>query len=165
MEEKGWSKYGGNIARADINGPLRKFCQPAGVWSDKYRRWPRPPGVSASRASAMPGFTRRRTISDVTSPSIHYCASYPVDHCRVGTGDISEPKAFSRWRKVVVPRLTVPLSAASPWGKLCWFTGHVRWIQRGYQRYDNTRPTNGNHNNLTVGVDYQLNEQVIRWEG
>ncbi len=47
-------------------------------------------------------------------------------------------------------------------GKSCWFTGHVRRIQRGYQRYDNNEADgNGNHNNLTVGVDYQLNEQVL----
>lgn len=47
-------------------------------------------------------------------------------------------------------------------GKSCWFAGHVRRIQRGYQRYDNNEADgNGNHNNLTVGVDYQLNEQVL----
>ncbi|WP_366542657.1 autotransporter domain-containing protein, partial [Salmonella enterica] len=32
----------------------------------------------------------------------------------------------------------------------------------GYQRYDNNEADgNANHNNLTVGVDYQLNEQVL----
>lgn len=43
-------------------------------------------------------------------------------------------------------------------GSLGMFGGY----SGGYQRYDNNEADgNGNHNNLTVGVDYQLNEQVL----
>ncbi|EHC93120.1 Outer membrane esterase, partial [Salmonella enterica subsp. enterica serovar Senftenberg str. A4-543] len=46
----------------------------------------------------------------------------------------------------------------NPVGSLGMFGGY----SGGYQRYDNNEADgNGNHNNLTVGVDYQLNEQVL----
>ncbi len=84
-------------------------------------------------------------------------------------GDIPGTKAFSRWAQVQSHHtLDSRYQQLFARGKLLsWFTGHVRRIQREYQRYDNNEADGdpGNHNNLTVGAHYQLNEQVFAGEG
>ncbi len=168
MEEKGLEQHGGNIARADINGLFKEIlANPQAFGLTNTVGMACPPGVSASVcSSAMHGFNASQDylfadhlhpgpqVHTIIAQYIQSIIAAPVQATYLN----QSVQSMAQGSRTTLDSRYQQLRR----GKSCWFTGHVRRIQRGYQRYDNNEADgNGNHNNLTVGVDYQLNEQVL----
>ncbi|EDA7391191.1 autotransporter domain-containing protein, partial [Salmonella enterica subsp. enterica serovar Enteritidis] len=169
MEEKGLEQHGGNIARADINGLFKEIlAHPQAFGLTNTVGMACPPGVSASAcSSAMPGFNASQDYLFADhlhpGPQVHtiiaqYIQSIIAAPVQATYLNQSVQSMAQGSRTTLDSRYQQLRQGETPVGSLGMFGGY----SGGYQRYDNNEADgNGNHNNLTVGVDYQLNEQVL----
>ncbi|EBU7496347.1 TPA: autotransporter domain-containing protein [Salmonella enterica subsp. enterica serovar Typhi] len=169
MEEKGLEQHGGNIARADINGLFKEIlANPQAFGLTNTVGMACPPGVSASVcSSAMPGFNASQDYLFADhlhpGPQVHtiiaqYIQSIIAAPVQATYLNQSVQSMAQGSRTTLDSRYQQLRQGENPVGSLGMFGGY----SGGYQRYDNNEADgNGNHNNLTVGVDYQLNEQVL----
>ncbi|CEU21439.1 lipase 1 [Salmonella enterica subsp. enterica serovar Typhi] len=169
MEEKGLEQHGGNIARADINGLFKEIlANPQAFGLTNTVGMACPPGVSASVcSSAMPGFNASQDYLFADhlhpGPQVHtiiaqYIQSIIAAPVQATYLNQSVQSMAQGSRTTLDSRYQQLRQGENPVGSLSMFGGY----SGGYQRYDNNEADgNGNHNNLTVGVDYQLNEQVL----
>lgn len=169
MEEKGLEQHGGNIARADINGLFKEIlANPQAFGLTNTVGMACPPGVSASAcSSAMPGFNASQDYLFADhlhpGPQVHtiiaqYIQSIIAAPVQATYLNQSVQSMAQGSRTTLDSRYQQLRQGENPVGSLGMFGGY----SGGYQRYDNNEADgNGNHNNLTVGVDYQLNEQVL----
>ncbi|MCQ7692279.1 autotransporter domain-containing protein [Salmonella enterica] len=169
MEEKGLEQHGGNIARADINGLFKEIlANPQAFGLTNTVGMACPPGVSASAcSSAMPGFNASQDYLFADhlhpGPQVHtiiaqYIQSIIAAPVQATYLNQSVQSMAQGSRDTLDSRYQQLRQGENPVGSLGMFGGY----SGGYQRYDNNEADgNGNHNNLTVGVDYQLNEQVL----
>ncbi|CHS19203.1 lipase 1 [Salmonella enterica subsp. enterica serovar Typhi] len=169
MEEKGLEQHGGNIARADINGLFKEIlANPQAFGLTNTVGMACPPGVSALVcSSAMPGFNASQDYLFADhlhpGPQVHtiiaqYIQSIIAAPVQATYLNQSVQSMAQGSRTTLDSRYQQLRQGENPVGSLGMFGGY----SGGYQRYDNNEADgNGNHNNLTVGVDYQLNEQVL----
>ncbi|HDW5795207.1 TPA: autotransporter domain-containing protein [Salmonella enterica subsp. enterica serovar Typhi] len=169
MEEKGLEQHGGNIARADINGLFKEIlANPQAFGLTNTVGMACPPGVSASVcSSAMPGFNASQDYLFADhlhpGPQVHtiiaqYIQSIIAAPVQATYLNQSVQSMAQGSRTTLDSRYQQLRQGENPVSSLGMFGGY----SGGYQRYDNNEADgNGNHNNLTVGVDYQLNEQVL----
>ncbi|EPN3101135.1 autotransporter outer membrane beta-barrel domain-containing protein, partial [Salmonella enterica] len=169
MEEKGLEQHGGNIARADINGLFKEIlANPQAFGLTNTVGMACPPGVSASAcSSAMPGFNASQDYLFADhlhpGPQVHtiiaqYIQSIIAAPVQATYLNQSVQSMAQGSRTTLDSRYQQLRQGENPVGSLGMFGGY----SGGYQRYDNNEADgNANHNNLTVGVDYQLNEQVL----
>lgn len=169
MEEKGLEQHGGNIARADINGLFKEIlANPQAFGLTNTVGMACPPGVSASAcSSAMPGFNASQDYLFADhlhpGPQVHtiiaqYIQSIIAAPVQATYLNQSVQSMAQGSRTTLDSRYQQLRQGENPVGSLGMFGGY----SGGYQRYDNNEADgSGNHNNLTVGVDYQLNEQVL----
>lgn len=168
-EEKGLEQHGGNIARADINGLFKEILDnPQAFGLTNTVGMACPPGVSASAcSSAMPGFNASQNYLFADhlhpGPQVHtiiaqYIQSIIAAPVQATYLNQSVQSMAQGSRTTLNSRYQQLRQGENPVGSLGMFGGY----SGGYQRYDNNEAEgHGNHNNLTVGVDYQLNEQVL----
>lgn len=169
MEEKGLEQHGGNIARADINGLFKEIlANPQAFGLTNTVGMACPPGVSASACSStMPGFNASQDYLFADhlhpGPQVHtiiaqYIQSIIAAPVQATYLNQSVQSMAQGSRTMLDSRYQQLRQGENPVGSLGMFGGY----SGGYQRYDNNEAEgHGNHNNLTVGVDYQLNEQVL----
>ncbi|HCL5343443.1 TPA: autotransporter domain-containing protein [Salmonella enterica] len=169
MEEQGLEQHGGNIARADINGLFKEILNnPQAFGLTNTVGMACPPGVSASACtSAMPGFNVSQDYLFADhfhpGPQIHtiiaqYIQSIIAAPVQATYLNQSIQSMVQDSRATLDSRYQQLRQGENPVGSLGMFGGY----SGRYQRYDhNEAEGHGNHNNLTVGVDYQLNEQVL----
>lgn len=168
-EEKGLEQHGGNIARADINGLFKEIlANPRAFGLTNTVGMACPPGVPASEcSSAMPGFNLSQDYLFADhfhpSPQVHtiiaqYIQSIIVAPVQVTYLNQSIQSMVQDSRATLDSRYQQLRQGENPVGSLGMFGGY----RGGYQRYDdNGADGHGNRNNLTVGVDYQLHEQIL----
>lgn len=169
MEEKGLEQHGGNIARADINGLFKEIlANPQAFGLTNTVGMACPPGVSASACSStMSGFNASQDYLFADhlhpGPQVHtiiaqYIQSIIAAPVQATYLNQSVQSMVQGSRTTLDSRYQQLRQGENPVGSLGMFGGY----SGGYQRYDNNEAEgHGNHNNLTVGVDYQLNEQVL----
>lgn len=169
LEEKGLEQHGGNIAWADINGLFKEILDnPRAFGLTNTVGMACPPGVSAAEcSSAMPGFNASQDYLFADhfhpGPQAHaiiaqYIQSIIAAPVQVTYLNQSVQSMVQDSRATLDSRYQQLRQGENPVGSLGMFGGY----SGGYQRYDdNEADGHGNRNNLTVGVDYQLNEQVL----
>ncbi len=170
-EEKVLVQHGGNIARADINGVFNEIlANPGSFGVSNTAGMACPPGVSASECtSSTPGFSSAQEylfadhfhpgpqIHTIMAQYIQSIIAAPAQVTRLNQG----VQAMVRGSRATLDSRYQQLRQGNnPVGELGVFGGY----SGGYQRYDSAGDAGsgrGNTNNLTVGADYQLNENVL----
>jgi len=170
-EEAALVQHGGNIAWADINGLFQDIlANPAVFGVTNTAGMACPPGVAASDCtSSTPGFSRAQDYLFADhfhpGPQIHaIMAQYmesiiaaPVQVTRLNQGVQSMVRSS---RATLDSRYQQLRQGTNPVGAVGVFGGY----SGGYQHYDSTADAgsgHGNTNNLTVGADYQLNQNIL----
>ncbi|QIX97099.1 autotransporter outer membrane beta-barrel domain-containing protein [Cedecea sp. FDAARGOS_727] len=165
-EDKALSQRGGNIARADINGVFQEILvNPQAFGLTNTAGMACPAGVSASDCtSSTPGFNPSQDYLFADhfhpSPQVHsIIAQYiesiiaaPVQVTRLNQGTLAMVRGS---RATLDGRYQQLRHNDNAVGSLGVFGGYGG----GYQRYSGEGK--GNTNNLTVGVDYQLNDSLL----
>ncbi|NIF31029.1 autotransporter domain-containing protein [Enterobacter sp. Cy-643] len=170
-EDQALLQHGGNIARADINGVFQEIlANPQAFGLTNTAGMACPPGVAATDCtSSTPGFNAAQDYLFADhfhpSPQVHsIIAQYiesiivaPVQVTRLNQGTQAMVRGSRATLDSRYQQLRQGDNAAGSLGVFGGYSG-------GYQRYSGNRETGdgkGNTNNLTVGLDYQLNENVV----
>lgn len=170
-QEQALLKHGGNIARADINGVFNEMlANPQAFGLTNTAGMACPPGVAATGCtSSTPGFNAAQDFLFADnfhpSPQVHsIMAQYiqsiidaPVQVTRLNQGTQAMVRGS---RATLDSRYQQLRQGENSAGSLGVFGGY----SGGYQRYKGDNETGngkGNTNNLTVGLDYQLNDNVV----
>lgn len=170
-EEAALVQHGGNIARADINGIFQEILANPGAFGvTNTAGMACPPGVAASECtSSTPGFSSEQDylfadhfhpgpqIHTIMAQYIQSILAAPVQVTRLNQG---VQAMVGSSRATLDSRYQQLRQGSNPVGAVGVFGGY----SGGYQRYDSTDDVgsgHGNTNNLTVGADYQLNENVL----
>lgn len=170
-EEAALAQHSGNIARADINGIFQEILANPGAFGvTNTAGMACPPGVSAAECtSSTPGFSSAQDylfadhfhpgpqIHTIMAQYIQSILAAPVQVTRLNQGVQASVRGS---RATLDSRYQQLRQGNNPVGAVGVFGGY----SGGYQRYDRTDDVgsgHGNTNNLTIGADYQLNENVL----
>ncbi|KQN54470.1 lipase [Serratia sp. Leaf51] len=170
-EEAALAQRGGNIARADINGIFQEILANPGAFGvTNTAGMACPPGMAASECtSSTTGFSSAQDYLFADhfhpSPQIHtIMAQYiqsilaaPVQVTRLNQGIQASVRGS---RATLDSRYQQLREGNNPMGAVGVFGGYSGGYQH-YDRNDDVSSGHGNTNNLTIGADYQLNENIL----
>lgn len=171
VQEKALEQRGGNIARADINGLFKEMLvNPQAFGLSNTAGMACPPGVAATDCTtSTPGFNSAQDylFSDRfhPGPQVHtIMAQYiqsiitaPVQVSRLNQGTQAMVRSSRATLDSRYQQLRYQDNATGTLGVFGGYSG-------GYQRFHNDRESGngyGNTNNLTLGADYQLNDNLL----
>lgn len=170
-EEVALAQRSGNIAHADTNGIFQEIlASPEAFGVTNTAGMACPPGVAASECtSSTPGFSNTQDylfadhfhpgpqVHTIMAQYIQSILAAPVQVTRLNLG----VQASVRGSQATLDNRYQQLRPGNnPVGAVSVFGGYSGGYQR-YNRNDDDGSGHGNTNNLTIGADYQLNENVL----